>query len=107
MTKIAPVLALAIIVPCLLMVLFFFIYIRFENVRDVRTPFECGFDPNSSARIPFSLRFFMLAVIFLIFDVEVVLLFPLPYISLMGEKVVGRAVLVVFLIILMGGLFHE
>ncbi len=107
MTKIAPVIILAVLVPFVLIGFFFFIHIRFENVRDVRTPFECGFDPKSSARIPFSLRFFLLAVVFLIFDVEVALLFPLPYMMMVGLSVRARVVFVLFLVILLGGLFHE
>lgn len=75
----APVFLLAVVVPIGLLVLAFFVSRRSVNVRDDRTPFECGFDPKSLARIPFSLRFFLLAVIFLIFDVEVALLFPLCY----------------------------
>ena len=75
----AFVFILAVVVPIGLLTVFFFVSRRTVNVRDDRTPFECGFDPKSLARIPFSLRFFLLAVIFLIFDVEVALLFPLCY----------------------------
>lgn len=40
--------------------------------------FECGFDPNHNMRNSFSLRFFLVTVIFLIFDAELRIIFPLP-----------------------------
>ena len=75
--------------------------------REKSSPFECGFDPIKSARLPFSLRFFLLAIIFLIFDVEIVLLFPIlvsinNHFSL--RILIGTFL---FLVILIVGLFHE
>nr|ATD53056.1 NADH dehydrogenase subunit 3 [Clovia sp. EMHAU-2015-Zz052918] len=75
--------------------------------REKSSPFECGFDPMNSSRIPFSLHFFLMAVIFLIFDVEVVLILPIPIIldlSFVYEWFISSFM---FIFILILGLYHE
>nr|YP_010535629.1 NADH dehydrogenase subunit 3 [Alectorobius peropteryx]UYB78502.1 NADH dehydrogenase subunit 3 [Alectorobius peropteryx]UYB78515.1 NADH dehydrogenase subunit 3 [Alectorobius peropteryx] len=49
--------------------------------KEKNSPFECGFDPFSLTRQPFSIRFFMITIIFLIFDIEIIILLPLPLLN--------------------------
>ena len=81
--------------------------IRTLKDREKTSPFECGFDPKSSARIPFSLRFFLLGIIFIIFDIEIVLIIPLPIILNLINLNAPYIVASLFLTILLIGLLHE
>ena len=75
--------------------------------REKRSPYECGFDPKGSARLPFSLRFFLIAVIFLIFDVEITLLLPLASIIHITNIYSWLITGTIFLFILLFGLYYE
>ena len=38
--------------------------------------FECGIEPQGNARIPFSIKYFLVAILFVLFDVEVIFMYP-------------------------------
>nr|ALO77630.1 NADH deshydrogenase subunit 3 [Galerucinae sp. 846596] len=75
--------------------------------REKNSPFECGFDPKTHARLPFSLHFFLIAIIFLIFDVEITLLLPLIMIFNNSNIIQYSCLLIFFIFILLIGLYHE
>nr|YP_010443030.1 NADH dehydrogenase subunit 3 [Phormosoma bursarium]UTD49280.1 NADH dehydrogenase subunit 3 [Phormosoma bursarium] len=71
------------------------------------SPYECGFDPLNSARLPFSFRFFLVAILFLLFDLEIALLFPLPAATIMSSPEDLIPIATVFMLILTLGLIFE
>nr|ARH54149.1 NADH dehydrogenase subunit 3 [Bromius obscurus] len=75
--------------------------------REKSSPFECGFDPWNTSRLPFSLHFFLIGIIFLIFDVEIALLLPLITILKISNPMETMFVSFMFILILLMGLFHE
>nr|YP_009660931.1 NADH dehydrogenase subunit 3 [Eristalinus fuscicornis]YP_009660944.1 NADH dehydrogenase subunit 3 [Eristalinus barclayi]QCT09695.1 NADH dehydrogenase subunit 3 [Eristalinus fuscicornis]QCT09708.1 NADH dehydrogenase subunit 3 [Eristalinus barclayi] len=75
--------------------------------REKSSPFECGFDPMSSSRMPFSLKFFLITIIFLIFDVEIALILPMILIMNYSNLFMWTITSVIFILILLLGLYHE
>nr|YP_009113907.1 NADH dehydrogenase subunit 3 [Pupilla muscorum]AGC52872.1 NADH dehydrogenase subunit 3 [Pupilla muscorum] len=99
-------------IPLTITMLFFILYLFLSwnppsEIVSKGEPFECGFDPFSKIRKPFSLRFFLLIILFLIFDVEVVLLFPILMLLKSSCTTPQIISFTVFLIILIMGLFYE
>ncbi|HVJ51269.1 MAG TPA: NADH-quinone oxidoreductase subunit A [Aliidongia sp.] len=64
------------IVIALAMVLGSFIAARQRPDSEKLSPYECGFEPFEDARTKFDVRFYLVAILFIIFDLEVAFLFP-------------------------------
>ena len=70
------------------------------------SPYECGFDPFENARIRFDVRYYLVAILFIIFDLEVAFLFPWA-VSLGDIGIFGFVSMAIFLAVLTIGFAYE
>nr|ABQ09367.1 NADH dehydrogenase subunit 3 [Crocodylus siamensis]AER37463.1 NADH dehydrogenase subunit 3 [Crocodylus siamensis]AER37466.1 NADH dehydrogenase subunit 3 [Crocodylus siamensis]QOI74217.1 NADH dehydrogenase subunit 3 [Crocodylus siamensis] len=71
------------------------------------SPYECGFDPLGSARLPLSIRFFMIAILFLLFDLEIAILLPLAWALQLTNLTKSIAWAIIIFLLMFAGLTYE
>merc|ERR1712212_1036301 len=100
-----------ILTSILLVILVFLLGVLFRKkinfYEEKISPFECGFPPLFNARLPFSIRFFLISLVFLVFDVELVILFPFIIKISLRRVFIINFIVRFFIFILVIGLYHE
>lgn len=75
-----------------------------KSVKKLET-FECGIEPQGNARIPFSIKYFLIAILFVLFDVEVIFMYPWA-VNFKELKLFGFMEMLVFIALLLVGYFY-
>ena len=70
------------------------------------SPYECGYNPFEDSRIKFEVKFYLISILFIIFDLEVIYLFPWA-VTLSITKYAGFFAMIIFLALLTVGFIYE
>ncbi len=76
---------------------------RTSEIKDKN--FECGIESVGNARIPFSVKYFLVAILFVLFDVEVIFLYPWA-INFKELGIEGMIKMIIFMLLLLVGFFY-
>lgn len=90
----------------LILVAFSILSVYHNLDSDKNSSYECGFHPFEDARIPFEVRFYLVGVLFIIFDLEIIFLFPWV-LSFFHLNLWGFFAMLLFLFLLAFGLWYE
>ena len=98
-------LLISILITCI--ILFLSYILQTKNItKEKTTTYECGFNPIYLVGSPFSIKFFIIGVLFLIFDIEIILLIPWSIESLLINKK-GQFIIIIFIFLITLGLIWE
>jgi NADH-quinone oxidoreductase subunit A len=81
-------------------------FARFHRDPAKLSPYECGFEPFEDTRTKFDVRYYLVAILFIVFDLEIAFLFPWA-VALGSIGLFGLAAMSIFLVILVVGFIYE
>src|ERR1700684_1518399 len=97
---------LALVIACALVTLSYVIGRKVKNkVKDM--PYECGIVPTGDARERFSVKFYLVAMLFILFDIEAIFLYP--WVVVYREPGLSKFLfgeMLVFVILILSGFFY-
>ena len=79
---------------------------RQHGDRDKLTPYECGFDAFEDSRMRFDVRYYLVAIIFIVFDLEIAFFFPWA-VSLRATGTFGLVSMLIFALVLVVALVYD
>nr|YP_073302.1 NADH dehydrogenase subunit 3 [Schizaphis graminum]AAS00820.1 NADH dehydrogenase subunit 3 [Schizaphis graminum] len=91
----------------ILFMLMILINMKMKFNHNKSAPFECGFDPFNKSRIPFSMNFYLIAIIFLIFDIEISIIMPMILNFKISNMVYFNLMFIIFFLFMIITIFYE
>jgi NADH-quinone oxidoreductase subunit A len=107
-----PVLVQALVAMALAAGLLTVSYLLGKRVRDrvKETPYESGINPTGDARQRFSVKFYLVAMLFILFDIEAIFLYPWAVVyrdlAQSGAKLTGFIEMLIFVVLILSGFFY-
>jgi NADH-quinone oxidoreductase subunit A len=96
---------MSVILSSIIFFLSFFLSLKLDDTEKL-TAYECGFNPFGDSRVEFDVKFYIVAILFLIFDLEISFLFPF-IVYLDYATVLGFYCMLFFLFVLTVGFVYE
>jgi NADH-quinone oxidoreductase subunit A len=83
-----------------------FLFGRGRKDPEKLSPYECGFEAFEDTRMKFDVRYYLVAILFIVFDLEIAFLFPWA-VALDGLGLAGLVAMAIFLAVLVVGFIYE